>query len=310
MSVDVGHPVAHRFVDRVLQRAAARIHLAHGRAEQPHAQHVGRLPRHVFGAHVDVALEAEQRAGRRRRDAVLSRARLGDDAALAHAAGQQRLPEGVVDLVRAGVRQVLALEEDARAAGLRGQPPRLVERRGPSDVVLQQRVELLEERRGPRGRGSTRASVRRPAPSASRGRTGRRTGRSSPARPDRAARTPRRSAVSACLVVTYASTSRTARNQRAHSRLVLHAGRPLDARRHVDAGRADAHHDLGDVVGPQAAGQDDGPRRAPARRRAPSPPPGRCRRAARDRARRAARVRRPTASGRGNGPSRRHAPRP
>ena len=77
---------------------------------------VQRLALHVLGAHVDVALEAEQRARRRRRDAVLPGAGLGDDAPLAHARGEQRLAERVVDLVRAGVRQVLALEEDPRAA--------------------------------------------------------------------------------------------------------------------------------------------------------------------------------------------------
>ena len=43
----------------------------------------GRLAAHVLGAHVDDALEAEARADRRRRDAVLARAGLGDDALLA-----------------------------------------------------------------------------------------------------------------------------------------------------------------------------------------------------------------------------------
>ena len=94
--------------------ASTRQHLG---AEQAHAEDVQRLPLHVLGAHVDVALEAEQRAGGRRRDAVLAGAGLGDDPPLAHARGEQRLAERVVDLVRAGVRQVLALEEDARAAG-------------------------------------------------------------------------------------------------------------------------------------------------------------------------------------------------
>ena len=105
-------------------------------AEQPHAEHVQRLPLHVLGAHVDVALEAEQRARRRRRDAVLAGAGLGDDAPLAHAHREQRLAERVVDLVRAGVRQVLALQEDARAAARLRQPRGFVERRRPADVVL------------------------------------------------------------------------------------------------------------------------------------------------------------------------------
>ena len=112
-------PVAHRFVDRVLERAAAGVDALDLGAEQPHAEDVERLARHVFGAHVDDALEAEQRARGGAGDAVLAGAGLGDDALLAHARGQQRLAERVVDLVRAGVREVFALEEDARAARAR-----------------------------------------------------------------------------------------------------------------------------------------------------------------------------------------------
>ena len=78
---------------------------------------------------------------------MLAGAGLGDDASLPHPLREQRLSERVVDLVRAGVRQVFALEEDARAAERRRQPPRLVERRRPSDVVAQQRCELVTKRR-------------------------------------------------------------------------------------------------------------------------------------------------------------------
>src|SRR5436190_17552586 len=89
-----------------------------------------------------MALEAEQRADRRGRDAVLPCAGLGDDAPLAHARGEQRLPERVVDLVRAGVGEVLALEDDAGAARPCRQAPGLVERRRPDDVVAQQLRQL------------------------------------------------------------------------------------------------------------------------------------------------------------------------
>ena len=116
-----GDPVAHRFVDRVLQRAAPASTLLHLGAEQAHAEHVQRLPDDVFRAHVDDALETEQRTGGGRGHAVLSRAGLGDDARLAHADGEQRLTERVVDLVRAGVREIFALQEHARPASLR--PP-------------------------------------------------------------------------------------------------------------------------------------------------------------------------------------------
>ena len=116
------------------------------RAEHAHAKDVQRLTRHVFGAHVDDALESEQRAGGRRRDAVLAGAGFGDDAALAHALREQRLAERVVDLVRAGVREILALEEQ-RARRCRRPPARLVERRRPADVRREQRRKRVDERR-------------------------------------------------------------------------------------------------------------------------------------------------------------------
>src|SRR5439155_11463724 len=64
---------------------------------------------------------------------VLPRAGLGDDPLLAHAQGQQRLADRVVELVRAGVAQVLALEVDVRAAEVLAQPRRGVERSRPAD---------------------------------------------------------------------------------------------------------------------------------------------------------------------------------
>ena len=116
MLADVGDPVADRRRYGLLERARAGVDRRHGRAEQPHPLHVGLLAAHVLGAHVDDALEPEQRARGGGRDAVLAGAGLGDDPLLAHALGEQRLAERVVDLVRAGVEQVLALEVD-RVAG-------------------------------------------------------------------------------------------------------------------------------------------------------------------------------------------------
>ena len=81
-----------------------------------HAEHVELLALHVRGAHVDDALEAEARAHGRGGDAVLPRARLRDDALLPHSLREEGLADGVVDLVRARVVQVLALEVDVRGA--------------------------------------------------------------------------------------------------------------------------------------------------------------------------------------------------
>ena len=114
--LDIGDPVAQRLVHRVLQRGRARGHRLHLRAQQLHAEHVGLLPLDVGGAHVDGARQAEQRAHRRGRHAVLAGAGLGDDACLAHALGQQDLAHAVVGLVAAGVVQLVALEVDFRAA--------------------------------------------------------------------------------------------------------------------------------------------------------------------------------------------------
>ena len=74
---------------------------------------------------------------------VLPGARLGDDARLAHAFRQQRLADAVIDFVRAGVVEVLALEIDASAAGLARQPLGEVQRRRPADVMPQMTLELF-----------------------------------------------------------------------------------------------------------------------------------------------------------------------
>ena len=113
--LDGRHPVAHCFVDGVLERLAARLGGTNLGAEQLHPKDVELLALDVDGAHVDDTLHAEQGGGRRAGDTVLTGAGLGDDAGLAHALGEQGLAEHIVDLVAAGVVEVLSLEEDAAA---------------------------------------------------------------------------------------------------------------------------------------------------------------------------------------------------
>ena len=134
-------------------------------AEQVHAPHVRRLALHVGGAHVDDALETEQRAHGGGRHPVLTGARLGHDPRLADPLREQPLAEGVVDLVGAGVRQILALEEDAdvgRAPLGNGGRRDLVQRRGPADEVA---LEPRQLRAGRRGRAAPRSHAA-PAPRA------------------------------------------------------------------------------------------------------------------------------------------------
>jgi hypothetical protein len=112
------HPVAHGLVDGVFECSAAGIHLGHLGAQQLHALHIQVLPPCVLAAHVDGARQLVSRRGGRGRDAVLPGAGFRDHARLAHAARQQTLADGIVDLVRAGVQQVLAFEEHAAAGCL------------------------------------------------------------------------------------------------------------------------------------------------------------------------------------------------
>ncbi len=76
------------------------------------------LPLDVDLAHIDDAGQAEPRGGGGARDAMLSRARFGDDALRAQPLREQGLAQGVVDLVRTGMCQVFALEPDTRTPAL------------------------------------------------------------------------------------------------------------------------------------------------------------------------------------------------
>ena len=69
---------------------------------------------------------------------MLSRPGLRDDALFAHPLGQQGLAERVVDLVRSGMRQVLALQVNLRAAEILAEARRMIEGRGPANVLMEQ----------------------------------------------------------------------------------------------------------------------------------------------------------------------------
>jgi hypothetical protein len=103
------------FVHRVLERAAPLSTGAHFRTQQLHPEHIGRLPFNVARTHIDDAGQAEARADGGSGNAMLASAGLGNDARLAHPDGEQNLADAVVDLVRAGVVELVALEPDLRA---------------------------------------------------------------------------------------------------------------------------------------------------------------------------------------------------
>ena len=86
--------------------------------------------------------QAEAGAGGGRGDAMLAGAGLGDDALLAHAPGEQDLAHHIVDLVGAGMVELIALEIDFGAAQVLGQPLGEIERARPADIMLEELVEL------------------------------------------------------------------------------------------------------------------------------------------------------------------------
>ena len=143
--VHIGHPVAHGFVERVLERLAARLHGHHGGAQQLHAVDVGALALYVLGAHVDDAFQTVARADGGRGYAMLACARLGNDARLAHALGEHGLADHVVDLVRARVVEVFALEVNLRAAHLVRHAVGVIDGRGAAYVMGQLGLEFFDE---------------------------------------------------------------------------------------------------------------------------------------------------------------------
>ena len=84
----------------------------HARAQHLHTGDVRRLLCNVDLAHVDVALKPEICRRSRERNAVLSCAGLGNELLFAHVLRKQSFAHAVVQLVRAGMIEILALEVD------------------------------------------------------------------------------------------------------------------------------------------------------------------------------------------------------
>ena len=78
-------------------------------SEKAHLVYIECLSLRILHAHVDLALHAKERRRRRCRYAVLACACLGDDTGLSHLLREKHLTEHVVDLMGAGMVQILSL---------------------------------------------------------------------------------------------------------------------------------------------------------------------------------------------------------
>ena len=145
--IDGGHPIPHRLVHGILQRARTCGDRHHFGAQQLHACDVERLALRVHFPHVDPALETQQRRSSSRRDTMLAGARLRDHATLTHSLSEQRLTQHVIDLVRASVVQVLALQVHLGVAGVLGKAAGESHRCGAPGVIMLEPTKLAGERR-------------------------------------------------------------------------------------------------------------------------------------------------------------------
>ena len=141
----VGDPVAQSIVHRIFQGAPTRGDGDDLGAQQAHTEDVGCLAFNVMCAHIDNALQAELGADGGRGHAVLARAGFGDDALFAHAPRKNDLAQHVVDLMRAGVVQLVAFHIHLGTAQMFGQPFGKIERAWPANVIGPQIIHLGPE---------------------------------------------------------------------------------------------------------------------------------------------------------------------
>ena len=113
--------------------------------QELHPVDVQGLSLHIMGPHEDLALQSEVRGEGRRGNTVLSRTGLRDHPGLAHPLRQEALADDVVDLMGAGVVQVLPLEVHLGTPKVPGHPVGVVEHRRPSGVLPVELVDLPQE---------------------------------------------------------------------------------------------------------------------------------------------------------------------
>ena len=143
--VDPARPLAHRFRDRVFQSRGAGGDRDHFRAEKTHPVNIESLAFRIFLSHEHDAFHSEKRSRRCGRYAVLSGAGLGDEPCLSHLLCKQCLSEHVVDLMCAGVIQILPLQIDLCASEVLRHPCCVIQSGRTSGVIIKQFFQFFIE---------------------------------------------------------------------------------------------------------------------------------------------------------------------
>mmetsp|Transcript_18127 Transcript_18127/g.28119 ORF Transcript_18127/g.28119 Transcript_18127/m.28119 type:complete len:301 (+) Transcript_18127:2712-3614(+) len=141
----IGHPIAKGIVHGIFERTTARSHRDHFSPQELHSEHVGGLTFDIMRTHIDDAFQAEFGADRGCSHTVLARSGFCDDPGLAHAAGQDDLAQHVVDFMRAGVVQLVALHVNFGTAQFLRQAFGVIKRAGATHIMLPEEIHLSPE---------------------------------------------------------------------------------------------------------------------------------------------------------------------
>ncbi|MPM86936.1 hypothetical protein SDC9_134029 [bioreactor metagenome] len=109
-------PFAHGFVHGILERPGTRHHRMNRCTKKTHPVDIQSLPLTIDTPHEHFALQAQQGGNGGGSHTMLSGSCFSNDAFLAHIFRQQALSEHIVDLMRACMVQILALEVDVGTA--------------------------------------------------------------------------------------------------------------------------------------------------------------------------------------------------
>ena len=133
--INVGSPVADCLAGGILQGAGAGSDRHHLCPQQLHLENIQLLALNIYSPHENLALHAEQRRHRSSCHAMLACTCLCNYPVLAHALRQKGLPQGIVDLVGAGMEQILTLEINLCSAIMLGQLICIIQKRRPACIL-------------------------------------------------------------------------------------------------------------------------------------------------------------------------------
>merc|ERR1711865_614178 len=140
-------PVAHGFVNGILERLGATLGGHDLCPHHLHAENIQGLSLNVNGAHVDDALQVHQCACRCSGNAMLTSSGLCNNSFLSESLCQESLAQGIVDLVSASVSQLLTLEPKLSTTKLFGHSFCVIEWRGATNEFGPQALDLCYENR-------------------------------------------------------------------------------------------------------------------------------------------------------------------